>query len=89
MGYRSEDDAARFSHELDALEFLALDRPVWNETWSLGTRLKRVGLTKGFPDILIAATAIYHNAILLHADSDFEAIAQHSDLRTESYLDAA
>jgi len=86
MGYRDEGEAAAVALELDALQTLPLTRPVWDRAIALGRRLNSIGLKKGLPDLLIAATAIHYEATLLHADSDFEDIAQHSGLRTESYL---
>lgn len=81
------DQLARMARRLDSLAFLELNRQVWDETRSLVQRLRSVGLPKGFPDLLIAATAIHHDLTLVHIDSDYEVIAQHSDLKTESYLE--
>lgn len=86
-GYRDEHEMGAASFELTALDFLEMNRAVWDEARVLSNRLKRASLPKGLPDLLIAATAIHYDAVLLHADSDFEIIAQHSDLKTESYLE--
>lgn len=39
-------------------------------------------------DCLIAATALRLDLPVVHRDRDFEVLARHSDLRTESLLDA-
>jgi predicted nucleic acid-binding protein len=45
--------------------------------------LKKKGITiRKSNDCLIAAVAIKHNVLLVHNDSDFELIAQGSDLKT-------
>ncbi len=87
-GY-TDELAALVSFRLDSLELLNMNRTVWDETRLLALRLKRAGLAQGLPDLLIAATAIHYDAVLVHADSDFETIAQYSDLRSESYVDLA
>ena len=46
--------------------------------------------TKGFnlraQDLLIAGVALENDLTLLHADRDFEYLAQHEGLKTESLL---
>lgn len=86
LGYKTREDVSRIGDELEAMRLLPLRREVWDETELLGFKLLRVGSGLMIPDLLIAATAIHYGATLLHRDSDFETVAQHSDLRTESYL---
>jgi len=88
LGYKTRDDVSLISDELESLRLLPTSRDVWNGAERLGFDLQRAGVRSLIPDLVIAATAIHHNATLLHADSDFERIAQHSDLRTESHLDS-
>lgn len=87
VGCRNDDEMRRTEQALRAIDLLAIDRVVWALAIELGSRLRRIGVAGPLPDVMIAATAIRHSAVLLHIDSDFETIAQHSDLRTESYLD--
>lgn len=87
LGYRDRDEFEQVADELEGLVLLPLSRPVWDCAADLGFTLKRRGISIPLPDLLIAATAIHYDATLLHADSDYETIAQHSGLRTESHRD--
>jgi len=89
VGCRNPEDYERVSVRMQALQSLPLENFVWERASRLGFDLRRVGLSVGVSDLVIAATALHNQATLLHMDSDFELIAQHSDLRTESYLDIA
>lgn len=63
---------------------LTLDR--FEEAAQLYARCREAGYTvrSGF-DCLIAATAIAHDAVLLHRDSDFEYIARVMPLRLQRF----
>lgn len=86
VGCRAPDDYDRVSARLGALSALEMDDETWHLGGRLGFDLRRAGVTIGVADLSIAATAIRHDAVLVHMDSDFERIARHSNLRTESYL---
>jgi predicted nucleic acid-binding protein len=88
VGARDEREYGAFAWQLDTLTDLAIGDSTWSNAAELGYRLRRVGFTTGIPDLLIAASAIEHDAVLMHADSDFDRIAQHSDLRVESYVES-
>ncbi len=47
----------------------------------LGRALRARGLTVPATDLVIAATAVGHDALLLHVDRHYEQIAELSDLR--------
>ncbi|UAL31450.1 PIN domain nuclease [Nocardioides rotundus] len=56
---------------------------------SLQRSCRRGGDTvRNLGDCLIAATALRLDLPVVHRDRDFEVLARHSDLRTESLLDA-
>jgi len=78
------DDVAA---ELGSLRQLHTRPGTWLQAARLGSSLRRRGLTLSNADILIAAVAIENDATLVHADAHFERIAQHSELRTESYVE--
>jgi hypothetical protein len=73
--------------ELRSLLQLHMRPRTWLQAARLGFGLRRRGLTLTNPDILIAAVAIENDAVLVHADAHFERIAQHSELKTESYVE--
>jgi len=73
--------------ELGSLRQLHTRPGTWLQAARLGSNLRRQGLTLPNADILIAAVAIENGATLVHADVHFERIAQHSELKTESYVE--
>jgi predicted nucleic acid-binding protein len=72
---RKERDLLRL--ELDSLELLDLDDPVWERAYSLAFDLRRNGLTIPAIDILIIALALENDCFLLHSDRHFAIASQH------------
>ncbi len=78
---RSPDDYARRRQQLDALPWLHLDEQVAACALDLQRRLAERGQhRRPIPDLLLAATALVHDATVLHYDRDFDRIAEVSDL---------
>ncbi len=88
-GCRDDAEFATNDQQFEALQLLPLRRETWRLAARLGFSLRRLGISAGLPDLVIAASAIEHDAIVLHMDSDFDLIAEHSDLQVESYAAAA
>jgi predicted nucleic acid-binding protein len=57
---------------------LVIDAEVWGDACDLARRCRAAGVTVPATDILIAACARHHGALLEHADADFDAIARVS-----------
>lgn len=89
VGCRTDEEFNLVRRNLAGVNRMQIQRTTWDIADSLGFDLRRKGVTTSVPDLLIAASAIEHDATLLHADRDFDRIAEHSDLRVESYVDAA
>lgn len=88
IAHKRQDDFDRMRGALKALVRLPIVSKAWDGAARLGFDLRRKGLAVVTPDLLIAASALEHGAILLHADSDFDLIARHAPLAVESYLHA-
>ena len=71
---------------LGLLQLLPLSDKIYDDAAHLGYRLRRSGVTVPVVDLVVAAAAMEHNAVVVHLDSDYELIARHSTLRTESHL---
>lgn len=84
-GAPNEARFAQYDRTFGGLIQLSIRDDTWNRAARMGYELRRSGLTVNAPDLIIAASAVEHNAILIHADSDFDHIADHTDLRVESY----
>jgi predicted nucleic acid-binding protein len=85
-GARSPADFQALAQTLAVLQYLPVTAERWREAAQLGFALRRQGVNVPSPDLLIAAVAIAHNATLVHRDGDYELIAKHAPLVTESLL---
>jgi predicted nucleic acid-binding protein len=88
-GAGTEKEYRESLDNLSALTQLEITDSTWTRAARLGYDLRRKGLPNQSSDLLIATSAIEHDAVLMHADADFDLIAQHSDLKVESYAAVA
>lgn len=74
----SADYEARRAH-LGSLLWLPVDAEVSTTALDMQRLLARHGQhRRPIPDLLIAATALVHDAVVLHYDKDFELIGEHT-----------
>jgi len=85
-GANSQTEFDQMRSRLDAARRLDTAESDWLEAAVIGTRMRRIGLTVGSPDLLIATLAIREKLTLLHADADFDRMAEHCDLTVESLV---
>ncbi len=85
-GTKSEKEFQRLKIRLDSLEECETDTSLWEEAYDLAFQLRRKGITIPYTDILIAATALVQEAILLHVDAHFDLATRFSSLKVESYV---
>jgi len=85
-GAKTEQEYKRLKSRLDALYYIEADKSLWDSSSRLAFDLKRKGVSVPYTDIFIAASAIQEKAVLLHADSHFDNISRHSDLKAESLV---
>lgn len=88
-GANNEREYKQSGDNLAALQQLTISESTWTRAARLGYDLRRRGLPNRSADLLIAASAIEHGAVLMHADTDFDRIAEHSELKVESYASIA
>ncbi|EAQ69418.1 PIN domain protein [Synechococcus sp. RS9909] len=60
------------------MTLLATPENLWQRAIDLGQACRQIGRTLLSLDLLIAAVALHHNAVLVTFDADFEAIASVS-----------
>ncbi len=89
VGCRTPQEYTINDQRFRGLIQLPIERAIWDAAAGLGFALRRRGVTTALPDLLIAASALEHSAIVVHADTDFDTIAKHSDLRVESYAESS
>jgi predicted nucleic acid-binding protein len=87
-GTKQKKEFQRLKVRLDALEMVETNAAQWERAYDLAYNLRRKGLTIPYTDILIAASALMAAATIVHADSHFDLIAQHLDIKVESFVDA-
>jgi predicted nucleic acid-binding protein len=85
VGCRTERDYAQNDADFAGFIHFPVRAPTWYSATELGFRLRRLGASPSVPDLLIAASALERGAVVLHADADFDRIAQHSTLMVESW----
>ncbi|MEO6197426.1 MAG: PIN domain-containing protein [Dehalococcoidia bacterium] len=88
LGYTLQQEFDKVRRWLGAFVDVDVTARTFDATAQLGVDLRRKGVTVALPALLIAASAIEHDAVLMHADSDFDRIARHTSLKVESYVDA-
>lgn len=86
QGAVNPEEFARLEARLSGPRRLATEEGDWKAAARLAYSLRRVGITAGSTDLLLATVAMRNGAILLHADRDFDLIAAHSPLRAESLV---
>ncbi len=85
-GTRTPDEWDDLAADLAVLRQLHPRAGTWLRAARLAFDLRRQGITLPNADILIAAVALENNVTLLHADVHFDRIAEHTELRVESYV---
>jgi hypothetical protein len=87
-GTREEEEFQRLKIRLDALEMVETNNSLWERAYDLAYSLRRKGITIPYTDILITASALMVDATIVHADSHFDLIANHFEIKVESFIDA-
>ncbi len=85
-GVRNDKEYGRLKDRLDGLHYIEMEKRLWDAASRMAYDLKGKGANIPATDILIAASAIDNDAVLLHADAHFETIARHSKLKVESLV---
>lgn len=85
IGAKDERCRAAYESAIGGLTQLSIADQTWDSATALGFQARQRGVTAHAADLIISASAIEHQAILVHADVDFDRIAASSPLRVESY----
>jgi len=75
------EEARLIEAQFATLPCLPTPADLWQQAIALGQACRMSGRTVLSLDLLIAAVALHHNALLVSFDADFEAIASVSALR--------
>jgi predicted nucleic acid-binding protein len=77
------DETRQLEAQFATLPSLPTPSDLWQRAIDLGQACRQVGRTVFSLDLLVAAVAVHHNAVLVSFDTDFEAIASVSELRLQ------
>jgi predicted nucleic acid-binding protein len=77
------DETRQLEAQFATLPSLPTPTDLWQRAIDLGQACRQVGRTLLSLDLLVAAVALHHNAVLVSFDADFEAIASVSELRLQ------
>jgi predicted nucleic acid-binding protein len=77
------DETRQLKAQFDTLPTLSTPADLWQRAIYLGQACRQIGQTVLSLDLLVAAVALHHNALLVSFDADFEAIASVSELRLQ------
>jgi predicted nucleic acid-binding protein len=77
------DETRQLKAQFDTLPTLSTPADLWQRAIDLGQACRQIGQTVLSLDLLVAAVALHHNALLVSFDADFEAIASVSELRLQ------
>ena len=87
-GLRRHETAADLLARLEAVHRLPFAESTWRHAWDNAAALRRRGVTATAADCLIATIAIDHDVMLVHCDTDFEAMKPTLGLRTLDWTTA-
>jgi predicted nucleic acid-binding protein len=77
------EEARQLEAQFATLPTLSTPSDLWPRAIALGQACRQIGRTLLSLDLLVAAVALHHNAVLVSFDADFEAIASVSELRLQ------
>ena len=77
------DEIRQLEAQFATLPKLTTPADLWQRAIDLGQACRQFGRTVFSIDLLVAAVALHHNALLVSFDADFEAIASVSELRLQ------
>lgn len=77
----SPQEARLLQAQFDTLPCLPTPADLWQRAAVLGQACRATGRTVSSLDLLLAAVALHHSALLVSFDDDFEAIATVSELQ--------
>jgi hypothetical protein len=77
------EEARLLEAQFATLPLLPTPADLWEQATELGQACRRLGRTVPSLDLLVAAVALHHDAVLVSFDADFEAIAAVSSLRLQ------
>ncbi len=83
LRYATVAEIRQITQQFQALPTLSTPSDLWTEAAQLGQMCRRKGITALSLDLLIASVALYHDAVVITFDGDFQKIASVSTLQVK------
>jgi predicted nucleic acid-binding protein len=83
LRYATAAEAKLLAQQFQTLPILATPTMLWTQATALGQACRRKNFNTGSLDLLIAAVAVHHGALVLTFDDDFQKIADVSNLQVK------
>lgn len=83
-GISKEGDFKKISSYFKGFHYLSLSEDDFFEASSLGSFLRKKGVTVPTTDLIISASSIKSESVLYHLDSHFDLISKHSALKVKN-----
>jgi predicted nucleic acid-binding protein len=84
QGTRTPEEKETIKTLIRGIHWFSVSEDHWHKASEIAFALRRKGITSSAIDTLIAVLAIEYRCLLLHKDSHFDLIAQHSSLKCYS-----
>ncbi|MCC5804922.1 MAG: PIN domain-containing protein [Opitutales bacterium] len=81
LRHATPDERPKIEAQFATLPLLPTPVCLWRDATRLGQTCRQEGFNAGSIDLIIAATAIHHDAELITFDTDYAGIARHSQLK--------
>lgn len=81
LRHATDEELTRLQTQFATMHMLATPPTLWRDATDLGRRCRLRGISVGSLDLLVASTALHHDAELVTFDADFEQIANVCALR--------
>jgi predicted nucleic acid-binding protein len=85
QGTRTGEEKETIKRLFGGVHWLSVSDAHWHKAAEMSFDVRRKGVTSSAIDTLIATLAIDYRSLLLHKDSHFDLIAQHSSLKCYQY----
>jgi len=80
-GAKSQKEYSQLYADFTALPVLKIDDVIWEKSYKIGFKLKKMGINVPLVDILIATIASQYNCCLLHRDKHFPLMKRGMELK--------
>jgi predicted nucleic acid-binding protein len=83
LRHATDAEAEKLTRQFETMPLLTSPLDLWSRAADLGRSCRRAGVNAGSLDLLIAAVALHHAAVLVTFDADFQEIGRITGMRVD------